>query len=757
MNRRKSKRSMLLSSFVSLMLCMSMLVGTTFAWFADSVSSGMNVIATGNLDVELEYWNGSKWETAAAASDILTGDKWEPGYTDVAYLRIKNVGNLALSYQLGVNIQPEKPGTNMAGEEFLLSDYIYFDVSDVNGEVSPYQSREDAMKIATNTTKISQGYSKANSLEPGSAYDYVAMVVYMPTEVGNKANNNGKDIPEINLGIHLTATQVPHEFDSFGKDYDSGANNGPIEIPLSQGGTASGEAPAANETKTYPIYSTNSQIQVASMSISSESIADLNKKVNIYIQPVALDTTFSNNVTLKSDQTAESYDFSVTNIKDENNQEIQVKLNYRTGLTGVQVFHNNEGTIEEITPINYNAVTGEISFATTSFSPYTIVRTVNSDVEDDGNGDGGEGGSGGSEEGGSVDEEKALKEAIAKGGTVTLSSNITLNTTLAISNTVTIDLNGYTIACGTDNSYIQITGDGNLTIADSGSAGSITGWNNDNGKTMCGVINMGSVTVNGGTITGGILNHGGAVTMNNGTIASDFTGFSTDGGSITVNGGSVSGSMGGIQIDPFESKNAANVTITGGTVNGGITTYFYDNAQYGPINISGGTINGGVMNNGTLTVTGGVINDGINNHGGTVTVENGTITSGFTGIYSDSGSVTIKGGSVHGNNQGICNDYNRRDSKASIVTVEGGSVTCGEPNPDGTGPVKAGILNYASSEVYVTGGHVTSLGIMDNPGNPYKGTISVTGGTFQQDPSGFLATGYKSELNSQNLYVVSKD
>lgn len=752
MNRRKSKRSMLLSSFVSLMLCMSMLVGTTFAWFADSVSSGMNVIATGNLDVELEYWNGSKWETAAAASDILTGDKWEPGYTDVAYLRIKNVGNLALSYQLGVNIQPEKPGTNMAGEEFLLSDYIYFDVSDVNGETNPYQSREDAMRIATSTTKISQGYSKSNSLEPDSGYDYVALVVYMPTEVGNKANNNGEKVPEINLGIHLTATQVPHEFDSFGKDYDSGANNGPIEIPLSKGGTTSGKAPETDTTQEYKI-SNSDGTQIATMRIHANSILNKNEDVTIAITPAA---TPDEDVFINSNQQKETYNIDVSNIISENDTFIGVTLNYCPDVTGVQVFHNNSGSIDEIThkdnDLRYDPVTGEITFNTKSFSPYTIVHTVDSGAEDDGNGD--------SEEGGSVEiteEEKALKETISKGGTVTLSNNVTLNSTLAISNTVTIDLNGYTIACGVNNSYIQITGDGDLTVADSGSAGSITGWNNDNGKTMCGVINMGSVTVNGGTITGGILNHGGAVTMNNGTITSDFTGFSTDGGSITVNGGSVSGSKGGIQIDPFESRKAATVTITGGTVNGGITTYFYDNAQYGPINISGGTINGGVMNNGTLTVTGGKINDGVNNHGGTVTIENGTITSDFTGIYSDSGSVTIKGGSIHGNNQGICNDYNRRDSKASIVTVEGGSVTCGEPNPDGTGPVKAGILNYASSEVYVTGGHVTSLGIMDNPGNPYKGTISVTGGTFQQDPSGFLATGYKSELNSQNLYVVSKD
>ena len=54
MNKKSTKRSLLLSA-LSLVLCLSMLVGTTFAWFTDSVTSGKNRIVAGNLDVELEY------------------------------------------------------------------------------------------------------------------------------------------------------------------------------------------------------------------------------------------------------------------------------------------------------------------------------------------------------------------------------------------------------------------------------------------------------------------------------------------------------------------------------------------------------------------------------------------------------------------------------------------------------------------------------------------------------------------------------
>ena len=53
MKRKNIARNALFTSIISLMLCVSMLVGTTFAWFTDSVVSGNNIIAVGNLDVEL--------------------------------------------------------------------------------------------------------------------------------------------------------------------------------------------------------------------------------------------------------------------------------------------------------------------------------------------------------------------------------------------------------------------------------------------------------------------------------------------------------------------------------------------------------------------------------------------------------------------------------------------------------------------------------------------------------------------------------
>lgn len=221
MTKTKTTKRALLSSALALLLCVSMLVGTTFAWFTDSVTSGSNIIRSGNLDVELEYWNGSAWKDVKEATDVLTGDLWEPGYTDIAYLRLKNAGSLALKYALSVNIASETPGINKDAEPFKLSDYIYFDVAqDVNGESGAFADRAAAMAIATETTKISAGYAKSGVLPANTGYTYLAMVVYMPEWVGNVANHNGTDLPAIDLGINVFATQFTKEEDSFDEYYD---------------------------------------------------------------------------------------------------------------------------------------------------------------------------------------------------------------------------------------------------------------------------------------------------------------------------------------------------------------------------------------------------------------------------------------------------------------------------------------------------------------------------------------------------------
>ena len=122
----------LLTSVLALVLSLAMLAGSTFAWFTDTASTGVNRIVSGNLDVGLQYWgvgeDGKKtWLTAENSEELFDKNAlWEPGYTQIVYLKVENNGNLALTYAMQITPVHETVGVNVEGEEFKLSDYIKF-------------------------------------------------------------------------------------------------------------------------------------------------------------------------------------------------------------------------------------------------------------------------------------------------------------------------------------------------------------------------------------------------------------------------------------------------------------------------------------------------------------------------------------------------------------------------------------------------------------------------------------------------------
>lgn len=225
MTKTRSTKSALISSVIALLLCFTMLLGSTFAWFTDSVTSANNIIKSGNLDIELEYakvvdGDITEWNTVAGKDNIFDKNAlWEPGRVEVVYLKVSNLGTLALKYQLGVNIVNEIGGKNVAGEDFKLSDHLVFKVVDLATEPDTAYTREEAVAAAGNVKGLKDYNSVTTALEVGGT-DYVALIVYMPENIGNEANYRGDAIPTIELGINLYATQQMEESDSFGNNYD---------------------------------------------------------------------------------------------------------------------------------------------------------------------------------------------------------------------------------------------------------------------------------------------------------------------------------------------------------------------------------------------------------------------------------------------------------------------------------------------------------------------------------------------------------
>lgn len=221
-NKKSTKRALLVSA-MAMVICFTMLLGTTFAWFTDSETNRNNIIKAGNLDVALEYYvGGGNWAPVEEESNLFNDNAlWEPGYLEVAYLRIKNVGTLALNYTLNLYAYEEVPGTNVDDQPLTLSSFVTYDVIEL-GAFAEYDRAGAVAAVTDDPEYLSTPYTETRSLTAGSEYVYLAVIVYMPTTVDNAANyKTGTTAPSLKLGLNLNATQMSHEADEYGKDYDA--------------------------------------------------------------------------------------------------------------------------------------------------------------------------------------------------------------------------------------------------------------------------------------------------------------------------------------------------------------------------------------------------------------------------------------------------------------------------------------------------------------------------------------------------------
>ena len=229
MTNKTTKRA-LITSVMAMLLCFAMMLGTTFAWFTDSAATGGNVITAGNLDVVVEYTlDGENWNELDGATDLFQKGLWEPGHTEVVALRIKNNGSLALKYVANMNILNETVGKTKDGADIVLSEILT-----VSTLVQQSGAIGDIALMLAFNGESSVGYEQTSSfkagnvlrgdveLHPGDTH-YMIIKVDMADTVANEANHNGTDIPSINFGINVLATQFTYENDSFGNQYDKDA------------------------------------------------------------------------------------------------------------------------------------------------------------------------------------------------------------------------------------------------------------------------------------------------------------------------------------------------------------------------------------------------------------------------------------------------------------------------------------------------------------------------------------------------------
>ncbi len=250
MNESTKTKKALRGSLFALFLCIVLLIGTTFAWFTDTASTGVNKIQAGNLKVDIVDATNTakslkgdtlKFTDVNNSTDIL----WEPGVTfNTPAFKIKNAGNLALKYKLTLN--------GVTGDQELL-DAITFSVVDENGKEVNLDTFEG--KLAK------EGMSGALYIQG-----------HMDEAAGNECQ--GKSLESLSLTV--VATQDTVENDSFGPDYDKNAtypvaSASELKTALNNGGTIS---------VTKDIKTNNSEDSaVARMVISNPTTLNLDKKI----------------------------------------------------------------------------------------------------------------------------------------------------------------------------------------------------------------------------------------------------------------------------------------------------------------------------------------------------------------------------------------------------------------------------------------------------------------------------------------------
>ena len=252
MNTKKATKRALLTSVMALVMCVVMLVGTTFAWFTDTASTGVNKIQAGNLKVDIVDESGNSLDGKTlnfkdfnGKTDIL----WEPGATFFTQgFKIANEGNLALKYKVVVS--------GITGDTGLLK-VMKFDVvsamtktgSEVNFTATPGQ----LLPSATGTPSVSDVY-------------------YLRGRMAENAGNEYKNMTLTGISVTVYATQLNSEFDSFGPDYDKNAEypidtwNGDIgdlasatdedskTVTIKSGKLLAALAQSVNDSKDYSDY-----------------------------------------------------------------------------------------------------------------------------------------------------------------------------------------------------------------------------------------------------------------------------------------------------------------------------------------------------------------------------------------------------------------------------------------------------------------------------------------------------------------------
>jgi len=360
MTKRINLKRSLLVSLISLVLCFAMLLGTTLAWFTDSVVSGSNVIQSGTLDIVLEYWDGDEWlDAEGKVLEFVKADNsgddvlWEPGCTyQLPKIRVRNVGSLAANILIKLG--------GVVGDE-KLAEVIDFKTTVTNipdtvlsgSQATIYQPYENAtVNVLFGTPDGSVifdwGLMASGVVSPNSGHTDTSPEFTVSGHMDENAGNEYQGLSIDGVSIAVVATQQVFEYDSFGREYDSAAPYPALTTKKIE----SGEIISAGS------------VSVLLPQNAPEATYTLVVENPTKTENTAGETVFSADISLLKDG---------NKIPAEAGKEYAVSIIIGKNLVVTGVKHNGE----PVSNYTYDHETGIISFMTDSFSPFSVSYSDN--------------------------------------------------------------------------------------------------------------------------------------------------------------------------------------------------------------------------------------------------------------------------------------------------------------------------------------------------------------------------------------------
>lgn len=209
-NSRRFKQVAFIFSISLFALWTALGMGTSLAWFTDTSSELKNIFHVADFDLQVFHRleNGG-WEEVEEDTELFDDSAlYEPGYTEIVYLKIKNNGEVPFNWQTAVSVYKFTEGINYFGDTFNLQDHLLFGI--VEGKTfeelkEKVKTRELCRKIAVEELNY---YSTTSTVLDNGKEAFLAIVVRMPEEVTNVANYKPPHQPEVNLNVIVSATQI---------------------------------------------------------------------------------------------------------------------------------------------------------------------------------------------------------------------------------------------------------------------------------------------------------------------------------------------------------------------------------------------------------------------------------------------------------------------------------------------------------------------------------------------------------------------